>query len=145
MTSNHKYRGDVAGLTIGIVANVCRRPTAEVQPTMQLRRDLGLLPLHLVLICSEYEEWTNTVVAVEELVNVQSVDDLIGLLAHAADISEPQQVELPRHAVGSSPNIPTHCMPTAFGFTELSDEEPTWEMPTIVRDLTPTDQIKIRN
>jgi hypothetical protein len=85
---------------------------------------------------------------VEELVKVHTVDDLIGLLAQAHQILDPQFLELPeisagepliemslRHAAGSSPNIPNSFAVDAFGFPEVPVEEPTWEIPTLVRDL----------
>jgi hypothetical protein len=48
-----------------------------------LRAELDLMPLHLVMICSEYEEWTHTVVAIEKLTVVHKIEDLFALLAQA--------------------------------------------------------------
>ena len=48
-----------------------------------LRAELDLMPLHLVLICSEYEESTQTIVPVEQLHGIERVVDLFAVLARA--------------------------------------------------------------
>jgi len=57
-----------------------------------LRADLDLMPLHLVLICSEYEEWTRTIVPVEQLHGIARVADLFAVLAQARLRDTPAEV-----------------------------------------------------
>jgi acyl carrier protein len=119
MQNQQHPKSDVARLAIEIVANIARRSTAEVAPTMQLRNDLHLMPLHLVLICAEFEEWTNTVVPVEDLVDIRTLEELIRLLERSPSRTKRIATAL---AVGSSPH---HVLPDIE--MAATEDEPTWD------------------
>jgi hypothetical protein len=76
-------------LALRLVAKFTSQPIAAYSV---LREELDLMPLHLVLICSEYEEATRSIVPVEQLHGIERVTDLFAVLAQARLRDTPAEV-----------------------------------------------------
>ena len=83
-----------ARVVIDVLAGRQGRPASSIHPWMSLARDLGVTPLHLVLVALDVAAIEDVELDVQDLQHVTTVADLVHLFVHATPRARQPLIEL---------------------------------------------------